>query len=567
ECALSRSCLVLDPHDGTTLAELILPDSAAWGMLAVSDSFLITTADPIAFDSTTEDCYVYSYKNKSLVGPGGLKTLNYAASPRLYVLNRYSGDIRWHADARTSFFHRAIAAGDGRLFAIDRFPAAGADTSAPSAVKAWDLRTGKLLWADSTRVFARYLAYSPTYDLLVQASRKSRDYFQGEPRPNRMVAWQAADGAVLWEIAPELDDAASILGELFYYGGPIMLNDRTIITQDGNDFMAVDLLTGAVHTVSHPLTEEKVDFYFRRHYGCTYAKGCPSLIAFRSGNAGMFDLENMSGVHTFGGFKSGCTPSLIPGGGLLNAPEYTRTCGCSYPLQTSCALVYSPSTEVWTTNEGLAKRTGAAVLTRVGLNFGAPGDRMDAHGTLWLDYPAGAVAAGFGNQELPLRVTVEGDSVRTYRHHSLRFTGVSPWIGCSGLEGVRRISIDLTLDSLTDDSTRIATPAPEREVDLTLYFAEPALGTTGTRIFAVAVGDSTVVAAYDPYAAAGAIRKTVAMRIGPIAVRDSVEIALTPVKGETVISGIGVVPHGSGVIADAQAPVRGYVDLSAKVTR
>lgn len=567
ECELSRSCLVLDPHDGSVTAELTLPDSAAWGMLAVCDSFLIATGTPIAFDSTIEDCYVYSYKKKNLVGPGGLNTLNYAASRTLYVLNRHSGELRWHTDAETSFFHRAVAAGNGRLYAIDRFPTPGADTSAPSAVKTWDLRSGQLLWTDSTRVFARYLAYSPAYDLLVQASRASRDYFKGEPRPNRMTCWKAANGSVLWEIAPDVDEAGSILGELFYYGGPIMLNDRTILTQNGNDFGAVDLLTGAVHTVDHPLTDEKIDFYFRRHYGCTYAKGCPSLIAFRSGNAGMFDLENMSGVHTFGGFKSGCTPSLIPGGGLLNAPEYTRTCGCSYPLQTSCALVYSPSTELWTTNEGLAKRTGAAVLKRVGLNFGAPGDRMDEHGMLWLDYPAGAVAVGFAGQELPVGLTVDGDSVRPYRGHSLRFSGPAPWIGCSGLEGATRITVDLTLDSLSEDSTAVPVCAPPREVDLTLYFAEPVFESAGQRVFAVTVNDSVIADAYDPCAAAGGSRTTTMLRVGPMTVRDSVSIACTPLVGRTVISGIGIAPHGEEAVADAHGPARGYVDLSRQADR
>jgi hypothetical protein len=317
-----------------------------------------------------------------------------------------------------------------------------------------------------------------------------------------------------------------------------------VITQDGNNFGALDLLSGSWRQVPHPLTRDSVDFYFRRHYGCTYAKGCPSLIAFRSGNAGVFDLENMSGLHNLSGFKSGCTPSLIPGGGLLNAPEYTRTCGCSYPLQTSCALVHTPSSEIWTTNEGLAKRLRGGVITQLGLNFGAPGDRMDSEGLLWLDYPPGAGQTEFANQELSLAVEFEpADSLRYFRDHSMRASGDLPWVGASGVEGVKRITIDLSVDSLGSDSVLVPVRAPTRKVDITLSFYEPHGAQPGGRVFDVAVNGAPAFSSLDIAAETGAPRTTLSRTVGPVTVTDSVEVLFTPRTGLPAISGIAIRPH------------------------
>src|SRR2546427_4621223 len=46
-----------------------------------------------------------------------------------------------------------------------------------------------------------------------------------------------------------------------------------------------------------------------------------------------------------GGFRSSCTNNLVVAGGLLTAPDYTRTCTCSYQNQTSLALVPMRSEE------------------------------------------------------------------------------------------------------------------------------------------------------------------------------------------------------------------------------
>ena len=70
---------------------------------------------------------------------------------------------------------------------------------------------------------------------------------------------------------------------------------------------------------------------------------------------------------------------------MLNAPDYTFTCQCSYQNQTSLALIHVPELEYWTTND--FTWTGKRVR-KVGINLNAPGDRVAADGTLWVDFPS-----------------------------------------------------------------------------------------------------------------------------------------------------------------------------------
>src|SRR2546423_4168153 len=109
-----------------------------------------------------------------------------------------------------------------------------------------------------------------------------------------------------------------------------------------------DLLTGKLKTRLDPITGEPAPWRWSRNYGCNTPAASEHLLTFRSGAAGYFDLANDGGTGNLGGFKSGCTNNLIVAGGLLNAPDYTRTCICSYQNQASLALVPMPEAEMWT---------------------------------------------------------------------------------------------------------------------------------------------------------------------------------------------------------------------------
>ena len=107
----------------------------------------------------------------------GTKSLDRAASLGLVVFNRHTGDVIWHADARHSFWHNGIIAGDGKIFCLDRTPELieaalrrrGKSRAASYRIAAFDAHTGDVEWEITDNVFGTWLGYSKEYDLLLQA--------------------------------------------------------------------------------------------------------------------------------------------------------------------------------------------------------------------------------------------------------------------------------------------------------------------------------------------------------------------------------------------------------------
>src|SRR5262249_18791578 len=148
--------------------------------------------------------------------------------------------------------------------------------------------------------------------------------------------------------------------------------------------------------------------------GCNTPAASEHLMTFRSGAAGYCDLSGDCGTGNFGGIRSGCTNNLVVAGGVISAPDYTRTCTCSYQNQTSLALVPMSEAEMWTS---FGKRQGQGPVRRLGLNFGAPGDRKADDGTLWLEYPS------VGGASPTVRVKMSVQPLEYFRHHSSRIQG------------------------------------------------------------------------------------------------------------------------------------------------
>jgi hypothetical protein len=197
---------------------------------------------------------------------------------------------------------------------------------------------------------------------------------------------------------------------------------------------ACDLLTGEPKTRVHPITGDEGEWTWTRNYGCNTPMASMNLLTFRSGAAGFFDLENDGGTGNFGGFRSSCTNNLMVGGGIITVPDYTRTCTCGYQNQTSLALVPMPEAEMWTFF-GTSEIKGA--IRRLGINFGAPGDRKAEDGTLWVEHPG----AGGKSPKAPVRL--EGE-LEYFRRHSGFVTGPLPWVAASGVAGLEELR--LTLD-------------------------------------------------------------------------------------------------------------------------
>ncbi len=453
--AYGNTCLRFDPATGELLSEFTYSDAGEeleWGYMVIWEDLLIAGLEPLMFD------------NRSA---GQMDNYNATSSKHLVVMDRYSGDVLWTKDASNGFRHNTIIASNNKIFCIDRVPESmmrimarrGQEYDETFTLYALNARDGSPVWSTTENVFGTWLSYSEEYDILLQAGRPSRDMV---PEPNdRMITYQGADGTIVWD-------------KDISYEGPCMLHGDTLITQH----TALDLMTGEQKMRKHPLTGELIPWQFSRNYGCNTVIASEHLITFRSAAAGYYDLANDGGTGNLGGFKSGCTSNLIVANGVLNAPDYTRTCACSYQNATSLAMVHMPNNEMWTFNT-LAR--SSEPINRIGLNFGAPGDRKINQGALWLDYPSkGSPSPAISIQTTPSRP--EGFCNHTSRMGN---SGLE-WIAASGIKGINDITVTLT-----------RTTAPSEPYTVRLFFAEPEFSSPGQRVFDVSIQGEKVLTNFD----------------------------------------------------------------------
>ena len=78
--------------------------------------------------------------------------------------------------------------------------------------------------------------------------------------------------------------------------------------------------------------------------GCNRGLAGEHLALIRDGHASYFDLETCRQT-LFRGVRAGCTNSLIPGCGLLNAPNFSHGCSCNYAVFGSLAFVNLPGVD------------------------------------------------------------------------------------------------------------------------------------------------------------------------------------------------------------------------------
>ncbi|KPL11331.1 hypothetical protein AMJ85_03850 [candidate division BRC1 bacterium SM23_51] len=493
---LGTICPRLDPATGEGLSTFTLPNGAYFSQVKIWDDLLIVAADPFSFMSPVNV---------------GRDNWNETCSRDLVVMDRYSGDILWSRTADLAFHHNTIIVGDDALYCLDRLPPGKvdalsrrglhpSDVGATFKLLAMDVRTSEVLWSKATDVFGTWLGYSEQYDVLLQGGRRSRDMVTGEPS-GRIIAYNATNGSVLWDESSGINN------------GPYLLHHDTIVMQGETSGAGRDLLTGAVRTRVHPMTGGSVSWDFSRTHGCNTAVACENLLTFRSGAAGYFDMRNAGGTGNFGGFKSGCTSNLLPADGVLNAPDYTRTCTCSYQNQTSLAMVYMPEAEMWTWDPVNA---GSGPIRRVGINFGAPGDRVTDRGTLWLDYPS----VGGSSPDIPVGTTPT--SPEWFRQHSARFeSNPMGWVTASGAIGLTNATV--VLNNVTPQSYRVR-----------LYFSEPEGAAVGERVFDVSLQGALVLDDFDIAASAPSDGAAVVQEFHGIMAQNDLVVTLAPSAGSSI---------------------------------
>jgi hypothetical protein len=309
----------------------------------------------------------------------------------------------------------------------------------------------------------------------------------------------------------------------------MMLNGQRLFPQFRREF---DLLSGQQRTYRDPAGRE-LEWKYARAYGCAPMAGGRHLITFRSGTAAFFDLARDGGTASLGGFRSGCTPNLIVADGVLNAPDYTRTCACKYQNRSSLALVHMPGLEYW---------TYGAVLTpgRIGFNLGAPGDRRAADGTLWIAVPNVPDQMAREQDDYAPRplLQTEPDVPETFYVHSLRLPqqGGHRWVAASGMTGLRRASVPLAgIDT-------------QRPLRVRLYFTEPQYDRAGARVFSVSFDGREVIENLDVFRESGGRRRTLVKEFADVKYAGrkvdrfaALEIGLRPRTGEPLLCGVEVV--------------------------
>ncbi|MDP7019300.1 MAG: PQQ-binding-like beta-propeller repeat protein [Pirellulaceae bacterium] len=273
----------------------------------------------------------------------------------------------------------------------------------------------------------------------------------------------------------------------------------------------------------NPLTGAKEPRAFPKSYGCDGGVDYGHLFTMRSGTPAFYDKRIESGVCNISGPRSGCTNSVIPACGVLNVPYFYEGCTCSYPLPVGLALVSKPPEHEQWSSWGVG---GADDIQRVGVNFGAPGDRMTDAGTLWLEHPQR------GGPSPQLQVALEPESAEYFYRHSLWLRGGSgwPWVSASGVKGARAVSVNGL--------------KPDRTYTVRLFFAEPDFSEPGRRVFDIAINGRPVRQAFDIAKAAAGGMRSFMIEAADVKCAGSLRIELTPSVGEPLLSGVEIVASG-----------------------
>jgi outer membrane protein assembly factor BamB len=482
-----------------------------------------------------------------------------SGSKMLVAMDRHTGNILWQRSAKYSFRHNAITMAAGKVFCIDGISETklatlkrrGLNFEEGHTLYALDARTGEPVWQANEGIFGTWLAYSTEHDVLLEASSHSRDRAPDEA-DRAMAAYRGSDGLLLWR------------NDEKYQGPPIIYHDRIITQTSGGtdsgalEAKALNLLTGKPILREHPMTGEKIPWSWIRFYGCNTAIASENLLTFRSASGAFVDLTAGNGTANLGGFRSGCTSNLIIANGVFNAPDYTRTCVCSYQNQASLALIHMPEVGYWTFDYYL-KPGEPAPVKQVGINLGAPGNRYAENGTLWLEFPS----VGGPSPDIPVRASYENP--QWFRHHSSRVEGQYNWIAASGVTGLREVAVRMFIQPGRNRSSvngfdkhieKIPTWSEEqikgafeepRPYTVRLFFAETEEYEIGRRLFNVSIQGIQALEAFDIIKEAGGRNRLVVKEFKAVDIQDDLHIALTPAaagQAGPLLCGIEIIAEG-----------------------
>ncbi len=322
-------------------------------------------------------------------------------------------------------------------------------------------------------------------------------FLAGQFEGRQVVALSAKDGATVWR------------KPIGYRVRPIVVGD-TLHAEP----WAYDLKTGMQRMRVHPVTGREEAWQFARPgHHCGAPAAAPHMLLFRSFNLGWYDLDNDFGTQHFGGQRPGCWINFIPANGLVMMPEASSGCMCPFP--TTCTVVFKGSNE----NRQWAYFSQPGSMTPVrqlALNLGAPGDRKDNDGLLWLGYPRPR-----GSLVLQYRMGLSLLPGWSYFKHDparLEIAGTdSPWVFRSGVSGIRQCKIPVA--EPVDGKARYR---------VRLAFAELEHNAAGKRVFDIKIQGKVVAKDFDVFQQAGGGNRAVSKEFTGIETNKELTIEFVP---------------------------------------
>jgi hypothetical protein len=179
-----------------------------------------------------------------------------------------------------------------------------------------------------------------------------------------------------------------------------------------------------------------------------------------------------------------------------------------------------PELEYWVTSRPLIAATPGSSIQRLGINFGAPGDRISESGSFWTEWPT------VGGTPATLPFSVNAAKGTTIRHHASKIKNTTtPWVYASALSGVESITFQL--------------PKEKKNYQLKFYFADIA---TQPSTFSVIVNQATVLdnIMVNPMRGANNHPQT-QLKTVDVAAADELNIQFKAIKGNAIISGVELI--------------------------
>ena len=517
----------------------------AWGYVAVRDGLLFGTA-------TVREVIERAKRRRG--NPGD------AATDTIFAVDTKTGKHLWTYSGQ-SIAHETIALGPERVFFIDstitseqREAILQENKDALKQLKgeereraeermkkkidvrravALDARTGKVLWAKPVDVTdcsgvgiggGKLTVMQSDGVIILSGANANGHYWKqfvaGEFKQRRLVALSAADGYKIWAKDGN------------YRHRPIIIGDRLIAEP-----WAFDLHTGEQQMRVHPLTGQAVPWsVMRPGHHCGMLTGSENMLMFRSGFTGFYDLEADAGTRHFAGHRLGCWINAIPTNGLVVIPEASAGCVCMFSIASTIVMEPRKARRPWTLYSGTEATTP---VKQMALNFGAPGDRRDQQGQLWLAYPRPIPNTRL-ETSLDLKLKLETQWLGKEQFYSNdgdaseRSSEQLAWVRSSGATGLKHCSIPLLG---ADDG-----PAT---YSVRFHFSLAPAETPSE--FSVTVQGKTVLKRADLIAESGGERQTVVRQIADVAVKDNLVIELVSTSDKPspsdlpVLNGIEVI--------------------------